>query len=244
MLDIPCWGPFSEHNPTLAESMYLTIITLANTLVTRNVTVFGFGPLSISIVNGDEVRVRALLSRNCHVLKERNVEKQTVFYLALDFLQPKILRILLEDVSYNFDTQNSDGAHVLVTVARRSGRDCRNGIRHSEPCANCSCTSYFVTLQAYGWQLPLYTLLFSAHILSGSFYACRLLITNAITVYKERFAEMGRKFLTTYEYHQFNSTQGCVLDGHAHSVLERLVQQGLDTSAEYEALQIHRHYTS
>ncbi|KAI3327144.1 hypothetical protein HD806DRAFT_550738 [Xylariaceae sp. AK1471] len=206
--------------------------------------IFDFGALSKLIVAGEQNRACYLLGRHPDALKEMNLAKQTVFHLAVDSPATELLEILLKaakDVPYDFDTPDSEGFHALERAALRSGITCRNESLW-DPCKDCPCTSSFMTMQSYGWQLPSHRLSSPQYLLNLSSYRCKLKIINMITGWRESFADMGRSFLTTFESHQFHLDRGCVLDGHLHMVVQRLIRRGIINPSKLEDLQTNEKF--
>jgi hypothetical protein len=224
-------------------------LSLSKDGINDHALVLGLGPLSKAVVTGDVNRARYLLDRHPEALKEMNLAKQTVFHLAVDSSTTEILKILLEaakNVSYNFNTPDWDGFHALERAAQRSRVMCRNESHTSQwkPCVDCLCVSSFMALQSYGWQLSSYRLYHPEYLLEylliSSSYPCKLKIINTITSWRESFADMGRRFLTTIESHQFHLDRGCVLDGHLYMVVQRLTRRGMISPSRVEWIQTNR----
>ncbi|KAI1854522.1 hypothetical protein JX266_000640 [Neoarthrinium moseri] len=90
----------------------------------------GFGPLSKSIVSGNEAHVRSLLSKDPTAIEEINLVGQTVFHLAALYATPELLSVLLETVHYDskkYDIADVWGSHAMDFVAKKATEICRNG---------------------------------------------------------------------------------------------------------------------
>ncbi|KAI1867034.1 hypothetical protein JX265_007610 [Neoarthrinium moseri] len=114
----------------------------------------GFGPLSISIVSGNEAHVRSLLSKDPTAIEEINLVGQTVFHLAASHATPELLNVLLETVHYDskkYDTADACGIRAMDFAAKKAVEICRNGDAW-DMCTQCACCASFRTLRSYGWQ--------------------------------------------------------------------------------------------
>ncbi|KAI1857589.1 uncharacterized protein JN550_013158 [Neoarthrinium moseri] len=194
----------------------------------------GFGPLSISIVSGNEAHVRSLLSKDPTAIEEINHVGQTVFHLAASHATPELLNVLLETVHYDskkYDTADACGMHAMDLAAKKAIEICRNGDAW-DMCTQCACCASFRTLRSYGWQ-PFRYCSDLCRLLYETSHACRLEIISTIKKLKEELREIGRQCLSPSEVRRFHLDRECVLDGHTDSVIHALLRRERNIPERY-----------
>lgn len=203
-------------------------------MVTINLLVLAFGPLSRSIVSQDTKAMRSLLKKDPRLLFEINYALQTPFHLAAETCNPDVFKVLIKvarGFATQLDTPDALGRHALDVLVLSSGDACRN-VQH----ATCRHQICFDMLQSTGWQLSAVGIFLPCEPLSKACDMIKLSFLSTTKQAREEFRKMARPYLSAYERQRFQIDGPEVLDGQVYNVVERLVKMGANLPEGYKIL--------
>ncbi|KAI0439419.1 hypothetical protein F4803DRAFT_568563 [Xylaria telfairii] len=186
--------------------------------------ILGCGPLSATVILGNEAKVKDLVTAHRSTLHENNLAHQTPFHFATD--KPRILQLLLGAASsQKLNCPDEEGDYALDYALRRTSTICANG-NSWIACSGCPCIECVEILLGFHWCCRFDFLRYC----DSMSHTARLRMIDHLVSRRAELKAQGRNNLSSIEISDQNLKDRSILDSNAYRGAELLFPPGVSVS--------------